>query len=246
MKILIIDDEVHCIDILSKLLKKLAPDFEIVGTASNGKEGLELIKKLQPEAVFLDIQMPVMGGIEMLENCDSLNFKLVFTTAYNEYAIKAIKLNAIDYLLKPLDKTELSECIEKLRTDPQQGIEKEQISNLKKSSGSQLQETIALSTQKGLIFINASEIMLLEADSSYTNVYLEDESKLLISKTMLHFEEILDEKKFFRPHKSYLINLKFIKQYIRGDGGEIIMKNGMNIPLSRTKKDEFLSLFDKI
>ncbi len=245
MKVIIIDDEKHCIDILSKLIRQLSPDMEIVATGMNGKEGLDLIIQHQPDAVFLDVQMPVMGGIEMLEHCANLNFKLVFTTAYNEYAIKAIKLNAIDYLLKPIDKTELKACIEKLERETE-NLQPQQVTQLKKATSSEIQETIALSTQKGLIFINASDIILLEADSSYTNVYLADGDKLLISKTMLHFEEILDEKKFFRPHKSYLINLKCIKQYIRGDGGEIIMKNGMSIPLSRTKKDEFLSLFEKI
>lgn len=246
MKTIIVDDEKSCVDVLKMLIEKHGPDFDIIGMAHDGKKGKEMIEQLKPDVVFADIQMPVMNGIEMLENCEYLDFKLVFTTAYNEYAIKAIKMNALDYLLKPIDGPELKLCLDKLRSNLQEKISKAQITNAGQVVNRQMTDTIALSTQKGLTFIRIKNIMLLEADSSYTNVYMDDGEKLLISKTMLHFEEILDPEIFFRPHKSYLINLGFIKQYIRGDGGEIIMKNGMNIPLSRSKKEEFLSFFEKI
>ena len=246
MKAIIIDDEKHCITTLVWTLKEYCPEVIISGTAQNGEEGLQLIMKLKPELVFLDIEMPMLNGLDMLQKIDNLNFKVIFTTAYDKYAIKAIKLNALDYLLKPIDKDELIVAIQKAK-DEKNGISSMQMDYLHTITKTRMADKIALSLSTGLQFINLKDLVRVEGDGNYCNFVLSDNRKILLSKKLGDAEELLAENiDFFRAHKSHIINLKFVDRYIRGEGGDIIMTDGTSISLSRNKKEEFLELFNKL
>jgi two-component system, LytTR family, response regulator len=242
---IIIDDEKHCIITLQHLLKKFA-DIEVVATTQNSAEAKDLIELHKPQLVFLDIEMPALNGFDVLNLFDHIPFKVVFTTAYDQYALKALRLNALDYLLKPVAKEDIEQVIIKYKNN-EIDTTKSQAQNLHLFNNGRMQDTIALSTQQGLLFVKIEDIAYLEADSCYTKIWMQDKTKYLASKTMAAFEEVLqDNPIFFRPHKSYIVNLKYIKQYIRGEGGELIMQDGVSIAVSRNKKQEFLNLFTKV
>lgn len=242
---IIIDDEKHCIVTLSYVLEQIE-DINLIATTQDSTKAKELIEKHNPNLVFLDIEMPILNGLDLLSQFEEINFKVVFTTAYDQYAIKALKMNALDYLLKPIELEDVEQAIEKYNLKELQTT-KEQVSHLKQFHSSKLQDTLALSTQTGLLFIKIENIMYLQASGCYTYIIMDNKTKHLASKTMGNFEEVLlDNPLFFRAHKSHIINLRFIKQYIRGEGGEIIMKDDYNIALSRNKKQEFLNLFTKV
>ena len=246
IKAAIIDDEMHGIKTLSHLLQKHFPQVTLVFTTMDSTEAKALVEKNKPDIVFLDIEMQALNGLKFLSLFDDISFKVIFTTAYDQYAIKAIRLNALDYLLKPIAKKELGDALEKYRLEKNK-ISKEQISHLHLFKENKITDTIALSTLQGLFFVKISEIMYLEAEDCYTHVTIKDGKKHLVSKTLGNFDELFaDEKTFFRAHKSFLINLSYLKQYIRGEGGEIIMNDNKSISLSRNKKEEFLKLFSKV
>ncbi len=245
IKALIIDDEKHCLITLEHLLNKTG-EVEISASVQNPLEAEKLIKELLPDIVFIDIEMPDMNGFEVLSQFEDIFFKVVFTTAYDQYAIKALKMNALDYLQKPISLEDIKEVLEKFKAN-QMSSDQKQISNVYKFSRDKVQDTIALSVQEGLIFVKLDEIIYIEGNGGYSNIVMTNSRKHLASKTMSVFEDVLaDHPLFFRAHKSYIVNLKFITQYIRGEGGEIIMTDGKNIAISRNKKQEFLGLFQKI
>lgn len=245
IKAIIIDDEKHCIITLNYLLSQIS-DLEVVATTQNSLEAKKIIEAHKPDIVFLDIEMPEMNGFDIVNQFEIIPFKVIFTTAYDQYALKALRLNALDYLLKPIDIEDVEIAIKKFKNH-ELLISKNQIHNLSLFTNGKMQDTIAISSQEGLTFVKIEDIMYLEASSNYTYIIMNDKTKYLASKTMQTFEEVLNYNSiFFRPYKSYIINLKFIKQYIRGEGGELIMQDGKNIPLSRTRKQDFLSLFTKI
>lgn len=245
IKAIIIDDEKHCIVTLEHLIEQL-DNIAIVAATQDSTQAKSLIEEHQPDIVFLDIEMPEMNGFDVINQFDKLPFKVIFTTAYDQYALKALRLNALDYLLKPIDINDIKEALTKYE-NKELSISKDQIQNLHVFANGKMQDTIALSTQQGLLFVKIDDIMYLEASSCYTYIVMSDKTKHLASKTMATFEEVLnDNALFFRTHKSHIVNLKFIKQYIRGEGGELIMQDGNNIALSRNRKQEFLNLFKKI
>ena len=246
IKAAIIDDEMHCIKTLRYQLEKQFENIEIVFDTMDSATAKALVEKFKPDLVFLDIEMPTMNGLQFLLQFDQIPFKVIFTTAYDQYAIKAIRLNALDYLLKPINRNELEQAIEKFKTE-KSATDKEQVTHLQLFREKKMQDTIALSSTQGLFFIKIADIMYLEADDVYTHVMMNDGKKYLVSKTLSHFDDILtDDNTFFRSHKSFMINLNFIKQYIRGDGGEILMLDNKSVALSRNKKEEFLKLFTKV
>lgn len=245
IKAVIIDDEKHCIVTLKHLLAQL-DNVEVVATTQDSTKAKTIIEEHQPNLIFLDIEMPEMNGFEIINQFENPSFKVIFTTAYDQYALKALRLNALDYLLKPIDKKDIAEAIEKYQNQ-ELTISKDQVHNLHLFTNGKMQDTIALSTQQGLLFVKIDDIMYLEADSCYTHIVMSDKTQHLASKTMATFEEVLlDNSLFFRAHKSHIVNLKFIKQYIRGEGGELVMQDGSYITLSRNRKQEFLGLFKKV
>ncbi|MBK9736938.1 MAG: response regulator transcription factor [Saprospiraceae bacterium] len=206
-------------------------------------EGYEKIMELHPELVFLDIEMPVMNGIDMLEKMEKTDFHVIFTTAYDQYAIKAIKLNASDYLLKPIDKDELILAIDKIKSSEGGHLNKEKIQFLKHNLHvlSSLQK-IAIPSSEGIMFFDLSTIVHLEANSNYTVIYFNNNSKIISSRTLKEFEDLLPSDIFFRCHHSHLINLKYISKYIKGEGGFVDLGQGKLVEISRRKKQEFLDI----
>lgn len=238
---IIIDDEAKGRLALKQKLTDYCPHVQIVAEADNGHDGLLLINHHRPGLVFLDIEMPGMNGFEMLNEIKDKNFHLVFTTAYDQYAIKAIKYAAFDYLLKPVDIEELKTAVGKIaaasaiHTRVQAELLQQNMQQPKKNL-----HKLAIPTLDGLLFFDIKSIVQLEASSNYTNIYMEDRSKIIASKTLKDFEELLPEDIFFRTHHSHIINLSFIKRYIKGDGGQIELQNGNYVDVSRRKKEEFL------
>jgi two-component system LytT family response regulator len=238
----IIDDEPRGRLALRQKLTDYCPEVALAGEAAGGEEGLRLIEDLGPEIVFLDIEMPHMNGFELLQRLPRKNFHLIFTTAYDQYAIKAIKFAAFDYLLKPVDIEELKEAIEKVKKEKSSNTSGklevlEHNLHLKNALGK-----IAISTVEGLLFFNLNDIVHLEAQSNYTVIHFNGRSKLTASKTLKEIEELLPDDIFFRTHHSHIINLRYIKRYIKGDGGQIEMQNGDFVDVARRKKESFLKI----
>ena len=241
IKAIIIDDEAKGRLALKKKLADYCPQVQVVAEAANGQEGILLIEHHKPSVIFLDIEMPRMNGFEMLNELKEKNFHLIFTTAYDQYAIKAIKFAAFDYLLKPVDIEELKSAVAKIDTT-EMGQTKKQADLLQQNlqHPKKLLHKLAIPTLEGLFFYNINDIIRLEANSNYTNIWFSNNTKILASKTLKEFEELLPEDIFFRTHHSHLINLNFIKRYIKGDGGQIELQNGSFVDVSRRKKEEFL------
>lgn len=246
IKAILIDDEENCLKMLEWEIGNACSNVEVVALCDSGKEGLRAIKTYQPDVIFLDIDMPYMNGFEMLELVPSLDFDIIFTTAYDQYAVKAFKTSAIDYLLKPIDAEELAKAVEKIRTKSAKdkdsnkvGFLMNQLEDIRKND----LKNIALPTFEGFVFIALEKIIYCQSDNSYTHVILEDEKNLFISKSLKEMEQILDNGSFFRVHNSFIINLNKIKNYVKSDGGYLIMKNGDQVKVSRGKKDILLSLF---
>ncbi len=246
MTAILVDDEKHCRDVLALLLAKYCPEVRLLASCADGPEGLGAIEQHHPDLVFLDIEMPGMSGFDMLKACRFTGFRVVFTTAYNEYAIQAIRHNALDYILKPVDKDELRQAVSKaeatLSSKPSTQVDDFVAYLSRQKTG----DRIALPTMEGLQILQSEDIYYCESDGGYTHFYLTNGKAVLISKTLKEVEEVLESKGFCRVHHGYLINLRYVQKYIRGDGGEVIMANNKNIPVSRNKKQEFLAFLEKI
>ena len=247
---IIIDDEARGRLALRQKLKDYCPDVQLEGEAADGEEGLQLIEQHRPDIVFLDIEMPRLNGFDMLQRLQRKNFHLIFTTAYDHYAIRAIRFAAFDYLLKPIDIEELKTTIDKikgqlLQSGQEEQGRREQTSERLETLAHNLRTTlnkIAISTVEGVLFFDLSDIIHMEARSNYTVFSFVNRPRLTVSKTLKEFEDLLPQDQFFRPHHSHIINLKYIKKYIKGDGGQIELQNGELVDVSRKKKDEFLKI----
>jgi len=248
IKALIIDDELPSRNFLHKMLQQYFPQIIVAGEASNVEEGLLGIKEYKPDIVFLDIQMKGETGFDLLNKLPKIDFSIIFTTAYDQYAIKAFRFNAIDYLLKPIITDELIEAVNKVkqRISLPKNASKEQIEQLYQDikSPDKIPDKIAVASSEGFIVIPLNEIVYCHASSNYTEFYLTDKKCILSSYTLKQYDEILSSQSFFRAHRSYLINLAHVKMYRKGEGGEIVMSNGHELELSRTHKDEFLHLLN--
>ena len=247
MRAIIIDDEKHCREGLAILLSKYCPDVELLGQCDGAKAAIKSIAQYQPDIIFLDIEMPGMNGFEMLEYCSGYDFEIIFTTAYNEYAIKAIRHSALDYLLKPINKNELTEAVARAKGTKKQSASSRIASLLQSISGKKNAERIALPTIDGLIMVDTKDILYCESENNYTRFHLQDGKNIFVSKTLKKTETLLqDNENFYRIHHSFLINLDYLKQYIKGDGGEVIMANGKSLPVSRIKRTEFLTKLERL
>ena len=238
---IIIDDESKGRLALREKLSAYCPQIQIMAEATNGQEALILIHHHKPQLIFLDIEMPRMNGFEMLNELPDKNFHIIFTTAYDQYAIKAIKYAAFDYLLKPIDIEELRAAVTKIEVQ-ENNQTKKQVELLQQNMQQPKKQLskLAIPTLDGLMFYNISDIIHLEANSNYTNIYLVNKIKITASKTLKEFEDLLPDDIFFRTHHSHLINLNYIKRYIKGDGGQIELQNGSFVDVARRKKEEFL------
>jgi len=247
MNAIIVDDEKHCREVLALLLQKHCPRVTIQAVCPDADSALKELATVQPDILFLDIEMPDMNGFEMLEKIKDPNFEIVFTTAYNEYAIKAIKHSALDYLLKPVDKDELIASVRKAQKVRTQKSGPRVEALLQMLNGKKPLRRFGVSTLEGLIMINIDDVIFCESDSAYCKLFFLNQPKpMVITKTLKEVEEVLQGNEFCRIHHSYVINMKFVERYIRGEGGEVIMTNGVHLPISRTRKQDFLNLFEKI
>ncbi|TDH24659.1 response regulator transcription factor [Segetibacter sp. 3557_3] len=245
MKAILVDDEADGIRTLQKLLERHCPQVHIVGTAVNADSAGELIGRLQPDVVFLDIQMPGKTGIELLTEMGKPDFEVVFVTAYNEYMLQALQFSAADYILKPVDEDRLVEAVARVTKRLSEGEKDEQSSALLHNlfnAGQPGNMRLCLPTFKGFTVVKLGEIIYCEAERSYTIFHLVDGKTVTVSKPLLDYDNLLKGTTFLRVHKSYLINLLHIKEYIRGEGGQVIMSDGAEIEISRRRKDEFLVL----
>lgn len=242
MNCIIIDDEKHCIKTLSSLLKTNFPEVNILETCDESTKAYDLIRQYRPDFILLDIEMPLLNGFDLLAKFESLFFDVIFTTAYDSYAIKAIKFSALDYLLKPIGKEDLAAAIEKIKSK-HSSISKLQLQMATAVHNKQLPDTVALPTTEGLTFVSVNDIVCCMADGSYTRMFMLDKSEILLSKTLGDVDELLGEYNFFRIHHSSLINLKQVKRYIKGEGGEVVMSNGQTLQVARTRKNDFLNVF---
>lgn len=236
---IIIDDELSCIETLELMLqKKFATQIKIVGTTTLPSLGIQLIEKYQPNMVFLDVEMPEMTGIELLQSLANINFNVVFTTAHQHYAIQAIKLNALDYLTKPISLDELGIAIKKCAD--KQGQNKKQLNSFLQqyNSNSVHKISIPIGTSTQLVPIN--EIVRIESQSNYSTIYFTNKSKQVVTKTLKDFEEQLSVHNFLRVHHSHLINIEHVIGYKNQDSGYLIMQGNEVVEISRRKKQEVL------
>ena len=240
LKALVIDDEARARRILTTLLNEYCPRIQIVSQADDVLSGLDGIQKYQPDLVFLDIAMPEYSGFQLLEMIGEINFEIIFTTAFEEYALRAFQVSAIDYLLKPIQIDLLIQAVEKI---PQHRHINDRLSVLKSNLQQNQISRIALPVQEGFHFIDIKDIIYLQADGAYTRIFLQNGQKLLISKNIKSLENLLNHPGFFRTHRSFLINLNCVKSYFKQDGGYIIMDNGNTVSLSRDRKGEFLEKY---
>ncbi len=245
IKALIIDDELKSQSTLHKLLERYCTGVEVIGFAHNVESGILAINNLKPNLVFLDISMPDGDGFEVLERVTNRDFEVVFTTAFNDFAIKAFQFAALHYLLKPINYIELQAAVDRYKENHQNIDLNEKIKILCDSLNNHHQKII-LPTANGLRIIELSQILRCEADGSYTNFYLSDDTVLMVSKVLSNFEEILPPDIFCRVHSKHLVNLNFISQYIKGRGGRIIFTNGKEIDVSEGKKKVFLSRLKRL
>lgn len=248
MKVIIIDDEDRARKSIADLLKMSTEDINIVDEANSVTTGIKAINDHNPDLVLLDINMPDGSGFDLLKSLDNINFKIIFITAYEEYAIQAFEFSAIDYLLKPIDPLKLMESITKAK----QAVEQENIAlklnalfmNLENAAPGN--KKLILKTAESIFVVNTNEIIRCESDCGYTHFYLNNGKSILVSRNLKDYEEMLDGFGFYRIHQSHMINIQYIDHYSKVEGGAVVMKDSSTLPVSRRKKDNFLKLLDMI
>ncbi|MGZ3883838.1 MAG: LytR/AlgR family response regulator transcription factor [Bacteroidia bacterium] len=243
LRAIIIDDEEDGINAIRLLTQQFVPDVKIVNSSTESSAGIELIDNYRPEVVFLDINMPFLNGFELLEKLTYRDFSLVFVTAHEEYALKAIKENAIDYLLKPIDPQELIEAIDKIKKKRETKELQSDFLGLLQAFPKPEKTRLALPAKNGFIYAGLHQVIRLEADSNYTKVVLLDGTSHMVAKTLKEYEDILctGDLGFMRIHQSHIVNLKNVLRYIKTDGGLVVTQDEARIPLSKQRKDEFMA-----
>lgn len=246
IKAILIDDIEQARITLKKDLQVYAPDVEVIAEAGGVIEGAKLLKSVQPDVLFLDIQMQDGSGFDLLDILPEIPFKIIFITASDAHAIKAFRYAAIDYLLKPVDPDELKMAMEKLRAKAVNENEKYKLLNETLKDHQKPHTKLALHTQDKIHVVDISDIIRCESNVNYTEFFFADGKKLLVTKTLKEFEDLLVGHGFYRVHQSHLINTKFIKEFIKADGGYILMNNGMNIPVSSRKRAQVVEMLERL
>lgn len=240
IKAIIVDDEPYCCETITTLLED-CNEVEIVAECYNGIDALEAIRKYNPGLVFLDVEMPKMNGFEMLQQLPSVDFEIIFTTSYDQYALKAIRFSAIDYLLKPVDEEELKNAVQKVISRSQKPIaEQLEILMQKLHQPATPVSRIALPTMEGFQMIKIDSIISCEADSNYTTLHLKSNKKMVVCRNLKDIEELLEDHSFTRVHRCYVVNLNEVEKFVKGEGGYLIMSDGSSIDVSRNKKELLL------
>ncbi len=245
-KALIIDDENRTRELIAKMIDSFGFDLETFPIGENVQSGIAAIESLRPDIVFLDIQMPDGTGFDLLKSVQNINFEVVFITAHEEFAIKAIKFSALDYLLKPIDPTELREATEKAMKAIEDKRDEQQFEALQNNIQPTQKKRLVLKTQESVHVVELEEIIRCEADRNYTSFFLNGGKKILVSKTLKDYEILLSSFHFLRVQQSHLINLNFVDRYDKGNGGSVVMKDGSQVPLSPAKRDIFFKILETL
>ncbi len=257
IRTIIIDDEKPSIQSLIWELKNIGSDtssdetieidgadLEIIGTYNDAREGLKAIRTKKPDLIFLDIEMPHLNGFDLLQKLDVIDFNVIFVTAYDEFALRAFKVSAVDYLLKPVDGDDLKLALKRTIVRRDSSIMQDKLSQvfewIRKNNSNF--PSIALPTLEGLEFVEVDQIIRCESDSNYTHIFTKSGEKILISKTLKEVEKLLQGHHFLRVHHSHVVNLAFVKRYVKGKGGYLVMKDGTNISVSRSRKIDLINL----
>lgn len=239
MRVVLVDDEIHALESIEHDMKEYCPEFDIIGSFDNPLEAVKFIEKEKPDVVLSDIQMPRMDAFTMINELEYKDFALILVTAYNKYAIRAFEFSAVDYIVKPVDpmklRNSLLKVLDRKKTDDLEEKLSMILHNLK--FGNKENHTLAIPTLEGAEFIEVNEISHLKADANYCSIFLKTGSKLIISKPLKHFADILKDHGFLRVHQSFLINSIYIKSYRKGAGGNLILKDGTVVPISRSYKN---------
>lgn len=244
----IVEDEKHQMETLSDLLEESFPELSVIGTASSVPEAIERLTKVKPDLVFLDVLLPPDTAFDLLNALVKIPFDIIFTTSFEEYAVKAFRLSAVDYLVKPIVPGELKSAIKKFK-ERRSAAEISQhvqilMENLKVTEADHTK--IALPTLTGYLFVSVKDIIRCESDNTYTTFFTSDKRKIIVSKTLKECEQMLSEYRFYRVHNSHLINLEYMVEYIKGEGGIVKMADGSHIDVSRRRKEEFMQLLKKV
>ena len=238
---IIVDDEPYSCEALATLLERYCPEIKLLDICYSAADALKSMQEQRPQILFLDIEMPYMNGFEMLEKLPELNFKLIFTTSYDQYAIKAIRFSALDYLLKPVDKDELQKAVQKAITASDDPLPQQlEILLHKLNHPKVVVNKIAIPTIEGLQMVPVESIIRCEADRNYTNLFLKNKGKITASRNLKDLEEMLEDYSFVRVHHSYVVNLNEVEKYIKGEGGYLIMSDKTTVDVSRSRKEILL------
>lgn len=240
IKALLVDDDESNLSGLSEKLRKHCPQVSIVGQCNSAQDGIRAIEELHPDILFLDIEMPLMNGFVMLQQLQYRDFELIFVTAYDHYAIKAIRYSALDYLVKPVEIEDLKAAVSRAEANRKNRSSHLQVELLLEHLQKKGPQRITIPTFDGLRFINIDDIIYLEASDNYTTIFTSTNQKFLVSRTLKDFEDILPSETFLRIHHSSIINKNFVEKYIRGEGGQVVMRNGNVLDVSKRKKSIFL------
>lgn len=246
MKAVIIDDEKRTRELIAKMIESFNLGIETFPVGENVESGLQAIEKIQPDFVFLDIQMPDGTGFDLLRKIKHKNFEVIFITAHEEFAIQAIKFSALDYILKPVDSDELKSCIERAIEARHQKKEDSQFEALNQNIQSNQKRRLVLKTQESVHVVDLDKIIRCEADRNYTSFFLSEGKKILVSRTLKDYETLLTGHNFLRVQQSHLVNLDFVDRYDKGNGGSVVMKDGSEVPLSPAKREIFFKILENL
>lgn len=246
IKALVIDDENRTRELIVKMINSFGLPIEAIAGGDNVKTGVESIERENPDLVFLDIQMPDGTGFDVLKSISNINFEVIFITAHEEFAIKAIKFSALDYILKPIDQTELRSAVERAIKAVDEKREEAQFEALQHNINPGQKRRLVLKTQESVHVVDLENIIRCEADRNYTSFYLNGGKKILVSKTLKEYETLLTGHNFLRVQQSHLINLDFVDRYDKGNGGSVVMKDGSEVPLSPAKRDIFFKILENL
>ena len=242
IRAIIVDDEPYCCDTLETMLEKYCPEVQLVAICHSGEDAIAAIGQQKPDLVFLDIEMPRMNGFDMLQKIGTINFEIIFTTSFDQYALRAIRFSALDYLLKPIDKEDLVNSVQKVIQRTQKPIAQQlQLLMQKLQQPVNPLNKIALPTMEGLQMVPVESILYCESDSNYTIFYLKDKQKIIVSRTLKEIEELLEEFSFTRVHSSYLVNLHEVNKYVKGEGGYLVLNDGSTVNVSASRKKLLLA-----
>lgn len=245
-KVLIIDDEKPTRDLIKRMLESFNLNISIYTDGENVATGVKAIEQIEPDLVLLDIQMPDGNGFDVIKQTSYKNFQVIFITAFQEFAIQAIKFSALDYILKPIDMEELQSSITRALESITEKIDESQYSALQNNIQPQQKKKLVLKTLESIHIVDIENIIRCEADKNYTSFYLADGKRIIVSKTLKDYDILLSGHNFFRAQQSHLINVNFIDRYDKHDGGSVIMKDGAEVPLSPAKKDQFFRLLENL